>query len=340
MMNIDNPFIESEDDFLALIAKVFPNSHHSLILGRGDDCAEICCPPKMAVSTDLFVEDIHFRQRYFTPEEIGWKAMAVNISDMAAAGARPLGVSIGLVAPTPFSRESALGIIHGMRKAADTYDIALTGGDLSRGEKLSFCATIWGAPAIKPFSQSTPLFLRRGPVAPGHVIFLCGRIGLARAGLALLEKYGRDAVRDYPASCAAHLTPEPLVATGLALAAVSGCRLMDVSDGLLRDLPRMLAAYGSQYGAAINLPETALHAETVAYARKKNCDPALFAFYGGEDYALLGACPAESFPHVRAAINAVTDAPQLTQLGTVTAEKGIVFNGGALTAAGFDHFTQ
>lgn len=327
--------ITSEDDFLSLIARKFPNAHPSLILGRGDDCAEIACPPRMAVSTDLFVEDTHFRRRYFSPFETGYKALAVNISDMAAAGAKPLGVSIGLVAPAPFSRKEAEGIIEGMAKAATDFDIALTGGDLSRGDKLSFCVTIWGGPAVQ---NSAPSFLRRGPVREGDTIFLCGRVGLARAGLMLLEQKGRAALAEYPHSCGAHLMPEPLVAMGLLLAKYPSCRLMDVSDGLLRDMPRMLHAYGTACGAALTFDETLLHPETIAFAGAMREDPVFFAFAGGEDYALLGSCPEENFARIANHAASHAGLPGVSRIGTVTGRRGIILNGNPLDAAGFDHF--
>ncbi|SBV90959.1 Thiamine-monophosphate kinase [uncultured delta proteobacterium] len=333
-----NAYIASEDDFLALIASKFPNEHASLVLGRGDDCAEIACPPQMAVSTDLFVEDIHFRRAYFTPFETGYKAMAVNISDMAAAGAKPLGVSVGLITPVPFPREEAEGILDGMLHAARQHDIALTGGDLSRGEKLAFCVTIWGAPAIP--ATSGPRFLRRGPVAPGDALFACGTLGLARAGLFLLEERGRRAESDFPAACAAHLMPVPQVRAGLVLAGIPGCRLMDVSDGLARDLPRMLAAHGTDCGAAITLPEAFLHPETSAFARAIGENPARFAFLGGEDYALLGACPPGSLDRAAASIRDLPGDVPFLLLGTVTEKKGIMLNGERLADAGFDHFSR
>lgn len=335
---MDTHAIASEDDFLALIAGSFPNTHESLILGRGDDCAEIACPPRMAVSTDLFVEDVHFRSAYFTPFEAGYKALAVNISDIAAAGGVPLGVSVGLVVPAPFPRETALGIIDGMAHAARQYGFALTGGDLSRGDKLSFCVTIWGGPAKTADGLDTP-FLRRGPVSPGDILFVCGRPGLARAGLSALETHGRAAMGSFPEACAAHLTPIPLVEAGQALAAIPGCRLMDVSDGLARDLPRMLEAYGSRCGAAITLPESALHPEVAAYARDAGQNPVRFAFSGGEDYALLGACPISAISIIQKAIENLAGPVPFLPLGTATAGQGIILNGTPLKDRGFDHFT-
>jgi thiamine-monophosphate kinase len=339
-------YIISEDDFLALIAEKFPNTHPFVILGRGDDCAEIACPPQMAVSTDLFVEDAHFRRRYFSPFETGYKALAVNISDMVAAGAKPLGVSVGLVVPVPFKREEAEGIIDGMAKAASDFDIALTGGDLSRGDKLSFCVTIWGAPAgfvpggnTHGVKNGETAFLRRGPVNEGDALFLCGQVGLARVGLLCFEEKGRAATLEYPASCRAHLMPEPLVQAGLLLAGHSSCRLMDVSDGLLRDLPRMLKAYGMSYGARVELPDTALHPETIGFAESRKENPTIFAFTGGEDYALLGSCSEKECMLIEEAMKRQPGMPRFLRIGTVTREPGITLNGTPLTATGFDHFS-
>lgn len=329
---MNTPFIASEDDFLSLIGKAFPNVHETVLLGRGDDCAEIACPSRMVVSTDLFVEDVHFRQAYFTPFEIGYKALAVNISDIASAGAKPLGVSVGLVVPTPFPRSAAQGLVEGMAFAARAHTVALTGGDLSRGEKLALCVTIWGGP------EGNDPFLRRGPVAPGDVLFACGRLGLARAGLAALEAEGRAALDAWPEACKAHLTPVPLVNAGRKLASAPGCRLMDVSDGLARDLPRMLRAYDVDYGAEISLPEAALHPEATAFARNARQDPAVFAFSGGEDYALLGACSEEAFALAARALTEDDD-PPLLRLGRVVETSGIVLNGALLSNAGFDHFS-
>lgn len=341
---MNSEYIKSEDDFLSLIAEKFPNVHPSLILGRGDDCAEIACPPQMAVSTDLFVEDAHFRRSYFSPFETGYKALAVNISDMAAAGAKPLGVSVGLVVPTPFSREEAAGIIDGMAKAASEFDIALTGGDLSRGEKLSFCVTIWGAPVVK---NREPAFLRRGPVNEGDTLFICGQIGMARVGLLSFEENGRSAISEYPASCRAHLMPEPLVGAGLLLAKFPSCRLMDVSDGLQRDLPRMLKAHvGSpdkpptvSYGAEIELSEASLHPETIKFAKKQKEISTLFAFTGGEDYALLGSCSEKDSAKIEKAMAGQPGMPRFLRIGSVTRQPGITLNGTPIAKAGFDHFS-
>ena len=326
-MEHETPAIRSEDDFLGLVDQYFPNTHPHLALGRGDDCAELHCPPRLALSTDLFLEDSHFRRSYFTPEEIGHKALAVNISDLAAAGAVPLGFSLGLMTPVPLPREDAEGILRGMAALAAAHSLALSGGDLSRAGSLGFCVTVWGSPA----ADGLP-FLRRGPVQPGDMLFSCGTLGLAGIGLALLEENGRDAMKDYPAACAAHLRPLPMVAAGQALAQFP-CRLMDISDGLARDLPRMLGACGAE----LTLPQESLHPELTEYARNNTLDPAALAYAGGEDYGLLGAVSPQRYD---ALADALKNISPVTRLGTVTRQPGILCNGQAVQAKGFDHFAQ
>lgn len=328
--------VASEDDLLRIIDRHFPRNHPNLALGRGDDCAELLCPQRMAVSTDLFLEDVHFRQRYFTPEEAGYKALAVNLSDLAGAGAVPLGFSVGLMVPVPLPVDVAEGLVRGMARLAAKHDLPLTGGDISRADKLGFCVTIWGGPAKGHFP-----FLRRGPAREGDILFLLGEPGLARAGLFALEKDGGAARKRFPACCAAHLTPSPLLEEGLRLAAVPGVRLMDLSDGLARDLPRLLGGCG----ANVRLDPEELHPELLALCAqwnaaapdKERITPELFAFEGGEEYGLLGACPEEVFPAVKKALAGLS---RLRVLGrTNGAGTVITLNGTPFARAGFDHFS-
>lgn len=365
--------LASEDDFLAAIDRHFTNAHPHLCVGRGDDCAVIACPPRMAVSTDLFNEHSHFRTSYFTPGDIGHKALAVNISDLAACGARPLGFSLALTAPADLSREFCDEMLSAMAALAREHDMALSGGDLTRGDALSLCITVWGGPAPRPAhagimedggpeggescaadaaggSESigghpqpaaggASPFLRRGGCQPGDQLFLVGRVGLARVGLLALESMGAEAARLYPEACRAHLRPRPQVAAGLALAGICGTgdariALMDVSDGLARDLPRLIGAdRGSGLGAELAMDAEALPGEVRAYALANDLDPVDMAFTGGEDYALLGCCRPAMFDAVRAAVSG------LIPLGLVTADGVVLVNGDLPASVGFDHFS-
>ena len=234
----------SEDHILARIASHFPNEGPDVLLGRGDDCAVLGVSGPLCVSTDLFMEDVHFRRSYFTPEDIGWKALAVNLSDLAADGARPMGFTVGLSLPPDADMALVDGLCAGMAELAAQASVPLVGGDLSRADKLHLCLTVFGQ------AEKT---LLRGEAQPGDVIFLIGRTGLARAGLLLLEERGRAALNEWPTPCEAHLRPAPRLKEGMRLSRLAAdwgrgkgdpscgrLGLMDLSDGLARDLPRLV----------------------------------------------------------------------------------------------------
>lgn len=329
--------ISSEVAFLDCIDRHFPNSHAHLIVGRGDDCAVLSCPERMCLSSDLFLEDIHFREQYFSPAEIGHKALAVSLSDIAASGATPLGFSLDLMIPEGRNQAYWDEFFEGMASLAKQYNVPLAGGDLSKSPILGTSVTIWGAPTCTV--GGTPVFLNRTGCSEGDIIFLVGALGLARTGLYALEGIGRNAVDEYPAATRAHLLPTPQLEAGQILTAYSGVTLMDLSDGLARDIPRLLgektagsADKPSSKGASINITTDMLHAEQLSYALEQDLDPVMEAFKGGEDYALLGTCPAAIFPELSRKL------PLMQKLGTVTNNGKILLNGQVVTEHGFDHF--
>lgn len=334
------PSPSSEDGILGLLGRHFPNTHPSLLLGRGDDCAVLRGGCPLCVSSDLFLEDVHFRRAYFTPEEAGHKALAVNVSDLAACGARPLAFSLCLGLPEWADMAWLDAFFSGMAKLAREERMALAGGDLSRSRDLHISVTVWGE---SPHGEQMDAFLSRGGSIPGDALFVVGRLGLARVGLAQLERRGRAALADWPVACAAHLRPEPQVAAGLMLSrAGRNSRppaLMDVSDGLLRDLPRLLGLSGElglpggALGAELVLPQQLLHEEVLRHAAAEGKNPVHEALLGGEDYALLGACAPDMLPALHAAI------PGFMAIGTVTDGGALTCNGEELAGlVGFDHF--
>lgn len=313
----------SEEDFLAFIDGFFPREHRRLVLGRGDDCAIIRARGEICISADLFLEDVHFRTAYFSPADIGYKALAVNLSDLAGMGAQPLGFVLELmIGPGP-DREFFTGLFTGMAELAAEYDIPLAGGDLSRAGSLGLAVTVWGEAG--PNARLLP----RGGAKPGDMLFIVGDIGLARVGLDVLES-GKD-VDKYPACTAAHLRPGVLLAQGQALAEIPAVRgLMDVSDGLAKDLPRFL---GPGLGADMTLDEKDIHPEVLTRAGQTGADPLRIALAGGEDYALLGACAPESVDEIK------QKAAGMRIIGRVTGEPGMRLNAEPLDISGFDHFS-
>lgn len=321
-----------EDDILAMLDALFPSRTVHTPLGRGHDCAELAVSGPLALSTDLFWQDAHFRPAYFSPQEAGGKALTAAASDLAAAGAVPLGFSLGLLLPPRLGKTALHGLLAGMADKARAYGMALSGGDLTRGEALGLSLTVWG----ERLDPATP-FLRRAGCRPGDRIILVGRAGLARAGLWALERGGRAALADWPEACRAFLDPQPLFAQGQALArlaaeqegAAGRIALMDVSDGLARDLPRLLGPLG----AALDYAPDLIPAEARAAAPAMGLDEDALFLLGGEDYALLCTCPDAFWPRLRASL------PEARALGLVTEEPGLLLRGAPVRLDGFDHFS-
>ncbi|MDD3310870.1 thiamine-phosphate kinase [Pseudodesulfovibrio sp.] len=316
--------MKSEEQFLKLIDAHFPREGQAVTLGRGDDCAVLAGGEPFCVSSDLFLEDVHFRRDYFSAADIGYKALAVNISDIAAMGALPVAFNMDLMAPADLPDEFWDEFLHSMAMLARQNDMVLTGGDLCRADKLGVSITVFGV------AKGGGRFLTRGNCAKGDVLFTVGDLGMARAGFMALESLKDKAREAFPAAVNAHLRPKPKVLIGTLLKAAGAKGLMDVSDGLARDLPRFL---GPDLGADIALKAEQLNGNVVAFALAMGVDPVEEAILGGEDYALLGCANFMDMPRIETV-------PGVTVIGAVTDKPGLVVNGEPFDAAGFDHFEQ
>lgn len=328
--------LRSEQDFLTLIDRYFPptgsparrsrgleRSEH-VILGRGDDCAVLRCPGQICMSADLFLEDVHFRRSYFLPEEVGYKALAVNVSDVSAMGARPLGFCLQLFGPSDVPQEWWEGLFAGMAGLANALGLPLVGGDLSRGPHIGLAVTVWGE------AVEGGRFLPRQTARPGDHLFLVGKVGLARAGLMSLETAGRQACRDLPRATSAHLRPRLHVEQAMHLGKLDFVLgLMDVSDGLAMDLPRFLSP---GLGADLDPEAMDIDPEVVECATRLAENPLLFALTGGEDYALLGVTAPESSAELSRRVSGAR------VIGRVLDKPGLFLAGKPARVAGFDHF--
>ncbi|SHN63589.1 thiamine-phosphate kinase [Desulfovibrio litoralis] len=360
-------YIKSEKEVLRLIDKYFINQNDHLVLGRGDDCAELKIKtPYLALSTDLFLEDIHFRRIYFTPEEIGHKALAINLSDLAASGATPLGFALNLSLPKKIKTLDIEQIFQGISNLANQYKLPLCGGDLSLDKKLGFGIAIWGeTKQTKEQHPNKPYFLRRSQAKEGDIIFVTGSFGLARLALCKLEyelkkqkKLKKDELNQYffdlrkqlkeqiPKAMQAHLTPTPQLKESCILTEFNfqhpNCRLglMDLSDGILSDLPRLLNSKEKELGAELNINETTLDKELdlwedggfIPIKQQTKNHKLLQSVYGGEDYVLFGTCDEPHWDKLKLCL------PQIQELGRVTTHNEIILNKQKLHLKGFDHF--
>jgi thiamine-monophosphate kinase len=306
-----------------IIARHFTRGTSHTVLGVGDDGALIAPPPghELVISTDMLVEGTHFLADT-DAEDLGWKTLAVNISDLAAMGARPRWATLAAVLPA-LTSGWVEAFAHGFFACADTHGIDLIGGDTTRGPR-AFCVTILGeAPPGKA--------LRRSGAKPGDSIWVSGQPGRAALGLAHLQ--GRTALSGPRlADCLAALNrPQPRVALGLALRGVANSAI-DVSDGLLADLGHILEQ--SALSAQVRIPGLP------AAGLERDC---LLA--GGDDYELVFTAAA-SLDEKVAALGVEIGLP-LTRIGILQSGKPgelslLDDNGRLVTPArrGYDHFEQ
>jgi thiamine-monophosphate kinase len=311
--------LDSEENFLELVDRYFPERRRGEPWGRGDDCAVIPCGNSLCLSTDLFLEGVHFSRAYFSPYDIGYKSLAVNISDIAAMAATPEGFLLNLFLPPDIPEGFWPEYFRGLAGLAGEHGLYLAGGDLSRSGQLGMGITIWGSPGA---------CISRGGGSPGDLLFLVGELGLSATGLEVL-RLGKNTA-DFPDAVAAHLRPSLYVDQALRLGASPGITaLMDVSDGLAMDVPRLVS---SGTGADLWLREEDLHPEVLTHARQQGASAVEFAFRGGEDYALLGTLDPFFLQGLRDVV------PEVRIVGEIVHGEGIRLNGIPAGIQGFDHF--
>ncbi len=247
----------------------------SVITGIGDDAAVVSARDGFLVlTTDAIVEDVHFRTKWSSGDDIGWKAMAVNVSDMAAMGVQPQWALVTAGFPAGMS-VSALKAAHkGLSSCASTYGVSMVGGDTVRSEKWFINVAMGGMTKEKP--------LLRSGAHEGDFIFVTGTLGNAACALELLKKKNKN----YSALAPFHKKPRPRLKEGLALIK-TGCvsSMMDISDGLSKDLARLIKESG--VGAKIFKHQIPFSTQMLKAASALKRNPYDFALHGGEDFELL-----------------------------------------------------
>jgi thiamine-monophosphate kinase len=293
--------IGGENAVIKLIAdKYAARAGGDLVLGIGDDAALLRGGQSLlVVTTDLLVENTHFRMDINEPYLLGWKSAAVNISDIAAMGGVPsyAFVSIGL----PDVGVSVVeDIYRGLSDCCSAYGCAIAGGD-TVGSACGIVINVTVLGQVEP-----DLAARRSAAKPGDVILVTNTLGDSRAGLELLLKRGLPRSREVsPYLVERHLKPKPRVSEARAAVRTGKVHaMMDLSDGLSMDLIRLCAASG--VGARVYLDSLPASDDLARVALSLDADPKLLAASGGEDYELLLTCAKSDADTVIAALGAAT----------------------------------
>lgn len=312
---------KGEFGFIAGIRERFPAAPG--VLGIGDDCAVLPQASGMEtlVSTDMLIEGTHFLIDDISPFQLGWKSAAVNVSDIAAMGGRPVATFLSLAIPKGMDDEWLDGFLDGYKALSDRFGVQLLGGDTtSSPDRLCINVTVLGE---CPAGRS----IRRSGACIGDLVCVTGHLGDSAAGL-------RAILSGYPGSEVAsrlvrrHYEPMPRVEAGLALAASEGVHaMMDISDGIGSDLRHIMEE--SHVGAEVEVDAVPLSDDLKAFCSSEGLDPLELAISGGEDYELLFTVA----PDCESAL-----AVPHTVIGTITESPDLHWKGSDRDYMGFRHF--
>jgi thiamine-monophosphate kinase len=249
------------------------------LLGPGDDAAVVAAADgRVVATTDVLVQGVHFRLDWSSPEQIGHKAIAVNLADIAAMGAVPTSVLVGLACPGDTPADLVTGLSDGMWAEAQRAGIGLVGGDIVRSEQIVLSVT-----ALGDLQGRHPV--TRSGARPGDILAVCGRLGWAAAGLAVLGRGFRSPI----GVVNAQRSPQPPYEAGPAAAFAGATAMIDVSDGLLADLGHLARA--SDVGLDVHTERLHLDSKLVDVGQALGADPMRWVLTGGEDHALAATFP-------------------------------------------------
>lgn len=332
-----------EFELLARIRERLPADGPRIRLGSGDDAAIVVPGGATATSVDALVDGVHFRRESASPAQIGHKALATALSDLAAMGAEPGEAYAVLGLPEDFGEEECVELLEGMLALASATGTSLAGGDLSRSPALFLAITVVG------HAPEPGALVQRAGARHGDALVLTGEIGGAAAGLTLLDNpnLGADFAFTPPIApkkaksareglAGRQLRPQPRLGAGRALAASGATAMIDLSDGLGGDARHLAQASG--VGLRIDAGALPLAPGVAEVAGATGRDPHRLAISGGEDYELLASVPPE---RLESATRAVREAEGvvLTRVGEVVAGSGVEIRlpgGASLAPGGFD----
>lgn len=318
----------NEAELLDRIVPLLPLGHRTVV-GPGDDAAVLNVPSGQAViSTDVLVEGHHFRTDWSSPEDIGYRAAVQNLADIAAMGATPTGMVVGLVLPHSTPVEWVEGMARGLAEATDPAGVGVIGGDLVAGEQLVIAITVHGETFAQP--------LLRSGAGVGDVVAVAGSLGQAAAGYALKVAKAEVSEGSEQADLVQKFRrPVPPLSAGVASVSSGATAMMDISDGLMKDAERLAKASGVTIDLKLDAftPDVKALRPALDTLTLEEDEAVSWVLTGGEDHGLLVTFPADAeLPEEFRVIGTVIDEQEEQVL--LDSEKPQVSD------SGWDHFDR
>lgn len=318
-----------EHRLIASIEQTLGARNERIVRGPGDDAAVVRARGVAVTSIDTVAEDVHFKLSTHAPVDVGHKALACALSDLAAMGAETGEAYVSIALPDRLDEPAALDLTAGIAALAERTGTTIAGGDVVRAGSLVVSVAVTG------WADDAEALVYRDGGRDGDRLAVTGQLGAAAAGLLLLE--GVDAPLDGPqreALLASHRRPEPQLAPGRALAAAGATAMIDLSDGIATDAAHLAA--GSGVSALVRLSELPLAAGVAAVAQAGGRDPLELAATGGDDYELLAAIPPSRMAAAEEAARGAGTA--LSWLGDLVPGRGVELLGASgRPLAGYAH---
>lgn len=325
----------SEDQLIAAIARVLSGEEPGVVVGIGDDAAVVRPGSgETVLTTDLLVEGVHFERGTISARDLGAKAITVNVSDIAAMAASPRYALVSLAIRPDVEASWVIELYAGMREVCSEHALALVGGDTNRAELVVLSVTVVGE--VAPGRALT-----RSGARVGDALVVTGTLGGSAGGLALSRAEPKMLSQPWARGLLeAFERPVARVGEAQVLARAGATAMMDLSDGLAKDLSRMCLASG--VGALVRTADVPVAPGLEAGAEALGVDALALALSGGEDYELLAAMPPDVVEPAREELREDFGVA-LAEIGEVVAAEGLVAveadgSEHPLDPAGWDHF--